>query len=520
MPVATHTLVGDFSALVGEVATIRATIHTNSTDDAWVNDTDDEIRLGGAVLALNASGEFTVTLPTSTGTGLQYQVSAEYVNADRQRKTWQSGWFDLTADADLADKANDSTLRINTSLGDQLAARIDGVDDHGNVTGTLVLDPANTYHVFDATGPTTVEIGNPPGYSLAFKAVTGADQVTVEGLPDLTLADNAWSTFVHYRGAWDLAASGTGGGGGTVEPITDPPTQPGEITVDPTSDGYNLTWVASTVAAGYEGSVDGGTYTDYGTNLSETLTGYASGSTHSGQIRAYNSVGQKSTPRAWGPATVDTVGLHEQILALEPLFYYRMSRGSKESFGTASSSYSSFQYGTPSYAGPALMDSETGSLYLSDSGGPWLGNPDARPDLDGLTDITVVALLVAESGQGAVMQANGLFRAYFSSASPGSYSNEYARTGVPHLFAMTGAADGTKGQWRDGVKVDVDNQGWTPGGTLTADSEAAGYSRMGGTPYGGAGAINVSHIAVIPSVLTGAQLAALAQAAGTFGSPA
>lgn len=130
MPVTTYTLTGDFSALVGEVSKIRATVHANGEDDSWVNETDLKVILGGALLSVNETGAFTASLPTSTGTGLQYEVRAEYVDeATRRRNTWRSGWFDLTANGNLATLANDSSLRVNPSLGDVLAGRIDAAED-------------------------------------------------------------------------------------------------------------------------------------------------------------------------------------------------------------------------------------------------------------------------------------------------------------------------------------------------------------------------------------------------------
>lgn len=301
MPVATHVLQGDFSALVGEIATIRATIHTNSTDDAWVNDTDDEIRLGGALLALNASGEFSVTLPTSTGTGLQYQVSAEYVNADRQRRTWDSGWFDLTANADLADKANDSTLRINTSLGDQLAARIDGYTDHGDVSGTLAVDPATGTHVLNATGALLVTLGEEiNGTIVTLYVVGGADQVTVDGIADLELTDGAFASFVRIRGAWVLASAGASSTPAT--PDSTPPTAVTNLNATGGSGQVSATWTAATDA---ESSVSyrwrvwltsggaTGTWTTT-TSTSFTKTGLESGA-YTVEVYAYSHGGASAT---------------------------------------------------------------------------------------------------------------------------------------------------------------------------------------------------------------------------------
>ena len=143
MPIATHTLTGDLSALIGEVEKAVATIHLNTEDGSWVNDDDDVIRLGGAVLystRAGGTGQFDVPLPTSTGTGLQYEVRIAYIDAgdrNKPQKSWRSGWFDMTADANLADKANDSTLRVNPSLGAQLTERIVALEEDAG-TGEAV----------------------------------------------------------------------------------------------------------------------------------------------------------------------------------------------------------------------------------------------------------------------------------------------------------------------------------------------------------------------------------------------
>lgn len=334
MPVATHVLQGDFSALVGEVATIRATIHTNSTDDAWVNDTDDEIRLGGAVLTLNAAGEFTITLPTSTGTGLQYQVTAEYVNANRQRKTWQSGWFDLTADADLADKANDSTLRINTTLGDQLAQRIDGYTDHGDVSGTLAVDPATGTHVLNATDALLVTLAaESDGRIVTLYVIGGAENVTVDGMADLELTDGAFASFVRIRGAWVLASAGASAGE-PATPDTTPPSAVTDLAVTPGSDGVTATATfspatdaESTVKYRYRLYATGSTAPAWPTSGSQynlagspiNLTGLTVGEDYTMDLQAYSAGGSAAadtatfttpTPAGWN--VWDTIDFADQ----------------------------------------------------------------------------------------------------------------------------------------------------------------------------------------------------------------
>lgn len=245
MPVATYALTGDFSGLVGEVSSIRATVTTNSLDGGWVNDVDNTIVLGGTVLAVGADGKFTVTLPTSTGTGLQYQVTAEFTDGSRERKTWQSGWFSLTAAGDLADLANNSSLRVTATLGDQLAARIDGYQDHGDVSGVLTVDPAIGTHVLNATGSLLVTLGAAPdGRIVTLYVVSGASSVTVDGITGLTLTDGSFASFVHIRGAWVLASAG----GATGPTDTTPPSAVTGLTATGGSQQISASWTAATDA--------------------------------------------------------------------------------------------------------------------------------------------------------------------------------------------------------------------------------------------------------------------------------
>src|SRR5690348_374980 len=112
MATTTHNLTGDLGAIVGEVKSYRATVRINSEDGSWIDPTG-EIHLGSSVVAdstKNPTGEFTVALPTSTGTGLQYcvDVSYKYMSSGNRgyvEAHWSSGWFDHTADQDLRDAA-------------------------------------------------------------------------------------------------------------------------------------------------------------------------------------------------------------------------------------------------------------------------------------------------------------------------------------------------------------------------------------------------------------------------------
>lgn len=485
---------------------------------------------GARALDFDTAGRATIDLPATDGlqpAGARYR--AYLTRRDATTVPVAVGPFALTADADLGEVADlppsdvlaafeeviASAQAVLDAIGPvaDLAGRVDDVNDHEDVSGRLTLQPSSGYHVFNAIGPTTIDLGPPPGNSIAFKAITGADQVTVDGLPDLTLTDNAWTTFVFIRGAWDLASTGSSGGG-SVEPVTDPPTQPGAVTVTPTNDGYTLSWVASTVAAGYEVQLDNGAWVNSGIDTAHTYTGLAAGSEHSGAVRAYNSLGVKSATRTWGPESVNTVGLHEQLLALEPTYYLRTSRGSLESFGAESGW--AFTNGTPNFTGPALVDGESGSVMIDPAGCHLLNNNAVA--LNGATGLTVIAVLQPTNTVGGrrVFNAYPLAEFGFTAAPAESYFNEYSRGAQTHTFAATKGAGQINAQWRDGVGVNVDNQAFASG-----SSPQDGDAYIGAWFAGGGAAFYLSHLAVfVNEVLPPETIAALAQAAGTAGNPA
>lgn len=111
------------------------------------------------------------------------------------------------------------------TVANQLADRIDGDVDHGEVSGTVAIDPNVGTHILEATGPTVLNLGTPAGLRfVSVYVVSGADDVTVDGITGLELADATFATFAYVRGAWIVAAAG-GGGGGTPDA-----TPPSDIT--------------------------------------------------------------------------------------------------------------------------------------------------------------------------------------------------------------------------------------------------------------------------------------------------
>lgn len=381
--------------------------------------------------------------------------------------------------------------------------------DHGTVGSTLTINDAGS-HELDLSSDLAVTVTTDGDVTLF---IHGTGTVTVAGQDFDIDGDEVVLVVTSPRAV--QSAYMVGAAGAPTEPVEDPPTQPGTITVTPTGEGFDLSWIASTVAAGYEGALDGGTYVDYGSNLTESITGLSPGSEHSGTIRAYNTAGQRSTARAWGPATVAAVGLHEQILALDPDSYLRTSRGSLEQFGDITWT---FQNGTPSFAGPALVAGETGSVLVGGNGAhPHLFTNGAAAALDGVTDITVIAVVQALTGLSKIFDVPGLASFGASANSVQDYSNEYARYGNTHLWAVTLGPNATAGQqWRDGVVVNIDGQPFNSG-----NNTVGGVVRIAENAFGTGGGFYLSHIAVFANrVLTGAELTALAVAADTVGNPA
>lgn len=114
MPAQTYTLTGDFADILGgEHDAVRATIETNLPPNLALSDFDaDTIYLNGPVrLTLNPGLTFSQSLIATDATGtniaddtLRYRVRVNYRDWSGAELTWNSGWFELTADADLSDK--------------------------------------------------------------------------------------------------------------------------------------------------------------------------------------------------------------------------------------------------------------------------------------------------------------------------------------------------------------------------------------------------------------------------------
>lgn len=400
----------------------------------------------------------------------------------------------------------------------EVDALFDGIDptqgasvDHGAVGSTLTITEAGS-HELDLSGDLAVTVSIEGDVTLF---VHGTGTVTVAGQEFEVDGDEVILIVTSPRGA--QSAYMVGATTPAPEPVEDPPTQPGAITVTPTGEGFDLSWVASTVAAGYEGALDGGTYVDYGPNLTESITGLSPGSEHSGTIRAYNSAGQRSTARAWGPATVASVGLHEQLLALEPTYYLRTSRGSIEDFGSVNAN--AIAFGGMVFTGPALIDGETGSAAISSIGGDKNMAIYGQTAFINATSMTIVALVRPTGSLNNIVNAQPFAQTAASITSPEGYFNEYGKAGSTYLFgAMMDTSSGpSKRQWRNGVSVNIDAQGGLNAGAGTND----GVVWIGKSPFSGASNFYLSHLAIfVDTILDDATMQALAVAAGTWGQGA
>ena len=97
------------------------------------------------------------------------------------------------------------------TVAEQLADRIDGVTDHGNVSGAVSIDSDVSTHWLDATGATELTITDGPTGGTRYVSIlplSGAADITLTEPAAAELADGAFSTFAWVRGAWMLAGSG------------------------------------------------------------------------------------------------------------------------------------------------------------------------------------------------------------------------------------------------------------------------------------------------------------------------
>lgn len=147
-----HTLTGNLADLAGSSTPSRiilATIDTNLNGEALKDYDNNEVRLDGPKqLVLATDGTFSIDLIATDSTGtnvlddsLRYIVRVNYKDATGRTRSWDSGYFDLTADADLSDKAgSDVTIPVVPGPSPTLldAPTAANVNDAGSQTGSAL----------------------------------------------------------------------------------------------------------------------------------------------------------------------------------------------------------------------------------------------------------------------------------------------------------------------------------------------------------------------------------------------
>lgn len=256
----TKTLTGHVGTLAGAAPTSvhAAYVMTNLPAGKALIDVDDSpaapasVRLGPGRLDFDrTTGRFTVSLLATDNTTLnvapntlRYQVLIEYNQPGTSGlTTWESGFFPLLADVDLKDVAPDVELVVASTISEQLAARIDGYVDHGNVSGPVTFSGPTGSHWFDATAATTVTLDDfEEGQVVTLICFSGADDVAVVDAGDVELVDaTAWSAQL-ARGVW----VGGGGGGTPAVPDSTPPSAVSGLAAVGGEGQVSASWSAST----------------------------------------------------------------------------------------------------------------------------------------------------------------------------------------------------------------------------------------------------------------------------------
>lgn len=140
----TYTLTGKLPDVIGnDSVSVSATLGTNLGDVALVDLDNNETRLPGlAAITLDANLAFTMPLIATNSTGtnvpdgsLRYIVRVEYRDGLGARRSWNSGYFALTANTDLSDVAGtdvvadvDPAIAMIGSLVDQAVEQ--AIEDH------------------------------------------------------------------------------------------------------------------------------------------------------------------------------------------------------------------------------------------------------------------------------------------------------------------------------------------------------------------------------------------------------
>ncbi|MCX6399241.1 MAG: hypothetical protein NTX33_04820 [Propionibacteriales bacterium] len=151
----TYTLTGDLSDLLGsDAVAVVATLGTNLGDVGLIDLDANTVRLPErAAIPLDENLGFSITLIATNSSGtnivdesLRYIVNVDYIDGLGSRRSWDSGYFELTANTDLADAAGeDLALPAIPALQAAAidAATAENIDDEDSLT-RIALDALYT----------------------------------------------------------------------------------------------------------------------------------------------------------------------------------------------------------------------------------------------------------------------------------------------------------------------------------------------------------------------------------------
>lgn len=137
----THTLTGTLLDLPGVADTRRivsAVVSTNLGRFALVDLDNNDVRLPNPTrLTVNADGSFSVDLIATDSAGinvpndLRYNVTVTYKDDQGVKRTWSSGYFELTANRDLSDVANtDAVANVSEAATVVNTLVLQALEDH------------------------------------------------------------------------------------------------------------------------------------------------------------------------------------------------------------------------------------------------------------------------------------------------------------------------------------------------------------------------------------------------------
>lgn len=366
----------------------------------------------------------------------------------------------------------------------------------------------------------TYEQGDLAGYYVTATATFTGEGGELEVEPGVYV-------FLRTADGWEARAASEGtalsGGGG---PVPDPPSAPLSVASDADADSIQLTITPGEFYLGHEvqiTGVDGGGWQDYLADLTidtiDKFDALSPGTLYSGNVRSYNSLGERSASVAWGPVTTDSLTLHDQLLALSPEIYVRFSQGSIQNYGTIPGSWVADNGGSPgtlpALSGPPLTDGATTSAAFTPANTLKRASVGAAID-----DAQKLTLIYVAKSNGSDDPGHLL---YMDPAGPkfgfGGSETYYEFKTQEHLIVQTIERDGggtiTRQQWRDGVSHAISFPSSIPGATYDVTD-----LYINGWPFGG----NSKNfyldclVLVVGEILTQPQAQALAEAAGTYGN--